>query len=211
MSLQVMKTTTIYFVLGFVLGAAVAGVVGIDVSTGVDLDVGGVGAGQGEPAVTDSPGGGDTTESPESGTQQDTQTVTERDTRSDRAERAIHRLVNEERSPSVPELEYSEELANVAASHSQDMGQHGYFSHTDRQGHNVDDRYARHGINCAGGENIFRTTNTGIGPEALAQTAVENWMNSAGHRENIMRERFTHEGIGVYYGASHVYVTQNFC
>lgn len=206
-----MKTTTIYFLLGFVLGAAVAGVVGIDVSTGVDLDTGGGGMGQDGAEATDSPGGVDAPDSTVEGTQQDQVTVTDRGTRADRAERAIHRLVNEERNPSISELKYSEELAGVAESHSQDMAQHGYFSHTDPNGHGVDERYARHGINCAGGENIFRMTNTGIGPEALAETSVENWMNSAGHRENIMRERFSREGIGVYYGAEYVYVTQNFC
>ena len=49
-------------------------------------------------------------------------------------------------------------------------------------------------------------------PEEIAQNAVTGWMNSPGHRENILRPVFRTEGIGVAVSAEgKVYVTEDFC
>jgi hypothetical protein len=60
------------------------------------------------------------------------------------------------------------------------------------------------------GENLARFRGT---PEAtLAQDAVTGWMNSPGHRANLLDGGFTHIGIGVARGPNgEVYITQNFC
>ena len=49
--------------------------------------------------------------------------------------------------------------------------------------------------------------------EAIATQFVDMWMNSDGHRQNILTERWNNEGIGVYYDSEdgEVYATQNFC
>lgn len=139
-------------------------------------------------------------------------TTTEELARTERAEQLLHEQVNHERFINqVNELEYSTKLAEVAASHSRDMAENGYFSHVDPMGRDISERYQDHGINCEGGENIFRVRSTGMGPESLVNQVMEAWMNSQRHRENILRKRFTREGIGVVYGNEYVYVTQNFC
>jgi len=152
------------------------------------------------------------TKPPGSTTTEPTTTATSELDRATRAEQLIHQRVNavrEERGLST--LGYSSTLAEIAKDHSKDMAENNYFSHTNQQGLEAGDRYDRHGVDCAAGENIFRYSATWIGPEELAKTAVDAWMDSPGHRENILRSRFDREGIGVVYGDEWVYVTQDFC
>ncbi len=48
--------------------------------------------------------------------------------------------------------------------------------------------------------------------ENLAFRIVDGWMNSPGHRENILTETYDREGIGIGIGAEEsVWVTQNSC
>jgi len=46
--------------------------------------------------------------------------------------------------------------------------------------------------------------------DELAQRAVNGWMNSPGHRENILRKKFTHLGVGGVGKGDQVWLTQNF-
>lgn len=53
-------------------------------------------------------------------------------------------------------------------------------------------------------------------PEGLATGIVDSWMNSTGHRENILRPYWNGEGIGIEIvetgdGMTKVWATQNFC
>lgn len=133
--------------------------------------------------------------------------------RATQAETLIHEYVNEQRRNSgLDPLEQNDDLARVAHYHSADMAEEDYFAHTSPDGESLEDRYNRFGIGCAGGENIFKlTASFGVSPDSVARQAVDSWMGSPGHRENILRSRFTDEGIGVVYDGSTVYVTQNFC
>ncbi|WP_196049123.1 CAP domain-containing protein, partial [Clostridium saudiense] len=47
-------------------------------------------------------------------------------------------------------------------------------------------------------------------PTALANQFMTNWMNSQGHRENILSTNFSSIGVGVYKIGNKVYVTQEF-
>jgi len=51
--------------------------------------------------------------------------------------------------------------------------------------------------------------------DKIAETTVQGWMKSPGHRENILTPYFKSEGIGVFINTSdtdgRVYITQNFC
>lgn len=68
-------------------------------------------------------------------------------------------------------------------------------------------RYAKAGLPCPGGENIYYSPNG-----ALADHVVRSWLNSDGHRETMLRERFDRQGIGVVFGEDGaVWVTQTFC
>jgi uncharacterized protein YkwD len=56
------------------------------------------------------------------------------------------------------------------------------------------------------GENLFKSINA---PEPVP-LAVKGWMNSPGHRENILRTEFTETGVGVWRKGNTYYITQLF-
>ena len=48
--------------------------------------------------------------------------------------------------------------------------------------------------------------------EEIAQSTVEGWMDSPGHRKNILTSSYDREGIGVAIATNDkVYITQDFC
>ena len=48
--------------------------------------------------------------------------------------------------------------------------------------------------------------------EEMARLLSEGWMNSDGHRANILNERYVETGVGVVIGENfRLYATQNFC
>ncbi|WP_424001016.1 CAP domain-containing protein [Haloarcula salina] len=142
-------------------------------------------------------------------------------------EAAVHEEINQRRTANGRNpLEHRSDIAEVARYHSRDMATEGYFAHDSPDGESLEDRYRQFGIDCAGGENIAYTyweetvrTDGGIRyydtEQELAVGLVNGWMNSTGHRENILRARFESEGIGVSVvevdGMTRIYATQNFC
>lgn len=147
---------------------------------------------------------------------------------SDRArlERLIHERINGVReSEGLPTLAVDPELREIARYHSRDMAERGYFAHTAPDGETMRDRYDRFGYECRvstgdgryaiGAENIYRqSASTPDDPAGVARSVVAGWMDSPPHRENILREYWQHEGIGVAVvedGTTQVFVTQNFC
>jgi uncharacterized protein YkwD len=128
----------------------------------------------------------------------------------------IHQMINEHREAKGLEvLVWDENLAIVARNHSEDMAKRGYFEHEDPEGHDHVYRYLMHEYRCdyASGENIYMTEKPVMGDsdEKIADKAVVGWMNSDGHRENILYDGFHKEGIGVYLGLTDAHITQNFC
>lgn len=116
-------------------------------------------------------------------------------------------LVNVERAKhSLSALSWSDELAKVARAHSQDMLSRNFFSHTNPDGKSPFDRIKASGISYrSAGENIAAGQRT---PEEV----VEAWMNSDGHRANILNSSYTKLGVGYVSGngAYGTYWTQNF-
>ncbi|WP_431046049.1 CAP domain-containing protein [Streptomyces sp. P1-3] len=96
-------------------------------------------------------------------------------------------------------------LTVAAQAHSDDMVGRDFYSHTSPDGHQPWDRAAAAGCAHRGiGENIA------CGQRTPAEV-VEGWMNSPGHRANILKPDFTHIGIGYAVGgASGTYWTQLF-
>ncbi|WP_171052349.1 CAP domain-containing protein [Haloterrigena sp. H1] len=185
---------------------------------------------------TDEETDADTTTEDRDGDQTEPATEEETDGGFDRAavERGIHEAVNDERTArGLNELAFDTELRDIARDHSRDMAERGYFSHTSPEGDNFADRYADAGYTCrvdgsgntyyTGGENIAQTwydtpvrtdggTDTYTSETELANAIVTQWMNSPGHRENILAPQWENEGIGVYVtDDGKVYATQNFC
>lgn len=147
----------------------------------------------------------------------------------------IHQLVNAERSRhDLPVLAWDKSLARIAANHSRDMLRRDNLTHEGPEGQDFGDRYRQAGYNCevridqviyTGAENIALvrlynrvTTRGGIqhydwnAPQEIARRTVDGWMNSLGHRKNILTSHWRHQGVGVEIAPDNkVYVTQNFC
>lgn len=118
-------------------------------------------------------------------------------------EKEVVRLVNEIRVQNgLKKLTYDWELSRVARIKSQDMKDNRYFSHTSPVYGSPFQMMKSFGIKYrSAGENIARG-------QATPQAVVNAWMNSSGHRANILNSSFTHIGMG--YVADGKYWTQMF-
>lgn len=126
-------------------------------------------------------------------------------------EQAIFNKVNEERAKAgVSPLSYNSTMEKYARIKSQDMGDNNYFSHADLSGNYITSKMKADGVSYkAWGENIAYIGGI-TDPTALANKFMENWMNSEGHRKNILSTNFDSIGIGVYQSGNRVYATQEF-
>jgi uncharacterized protein YkwD len=117
----------------------------------------------------------------------------------------VLRLVNLERTKAgCGALTTDSRLATAAQAHSADMAANNYFSHTGRNGSDVSDRVEAAGYRwSAVGENIAKGQPT---PAAVMQA----WMNSSGHRANILNCRFRNIGIGLANAGRSPVWTQDF-
>lgn len=106
-------------------------------------------------------------------------------------EREVISLVNEIRVQNgLKRLEYDWELSRVARYKSQDMKDNNYFSHTSPVYGSPFKMMKDFGISYrSAGENIAKGY-------ATPQAVVNGWMNSPGHRANILNSSFTHIGVG---------------
>jgi uncharacterized protein YkwD len=108
-------------------------------------------------------------------------------------EREVFDLVNLERENiGLKPLEWLDRLAEVARMHSADMAQRGFFDHTNPDGLNPLDRVQNAGIAC-----VFASENIAHG-QRTPREVVDSWMNSPGHKANILNENITHIGVGFY-------------
>lgn len=117
--------------------------------------------------------------------------------------------VNDERRAAGLDLLVGDPALNlVARNYSRDMVQRGFFSHQDPDGLKVDVRATRAGVTWRYiGENIARNR----GFRNPANTAVAEWMKSAGHRDNILNPHYSVTGIGAWIAPDKtVYFTQIF-
>lgn len=126
-------------------------------------------------------------------------------------EQAIYNKVNEERAKAgVPALSYNTTMEKYARIKSQDMGDKNYFSHTDPNGNYITTQMKADGVTYnAWGENIAYIGGI-TDPTALANQFMRNWMNSEGHKKNILSTNFSSIGVGVYKIGDKVYATQEF-
>jgi len=125
-------------------------------------------------------------------------------------ERLIYDRVNEERfKHNLPKLEWSSDITEVARKHSQDMAIKGYFAHENKEGELVGERLEKDGIVfTVSAENLFKCLNY----QDVAEESVRGWMQSPGHRKNILNVQVEEAGVGVYKvnGEDEYYITQNF-
>jgi uncharacterized protein YkwD len=94
-------------------------------------------------------------------------------------------------------------LVTAARQHSRDMRVRHYFDHNAPDGKTPWDRIKADGYSQPGAENIAMGY-------ATAQAVVNGWMNSPGHRANILNCSLKAVGIGVEYGSGGPWWTQDF-
>ena len=118
----------------------------------------------------------------------------------------VLRLVNVERTKrGLKPLTLNIKLSNVATLKSQDMINKNYFSHTSPTYGSPFDMMKQFGISyTAAAENIAK------GQKTPAQV-VNAWMNSSGHRANILNANYTELGVGIAKSSNGtIYWTQMF-
>jgi uncharacterized protein YkwD len=119
-------------------------------------------------------------------------------------ERAVLDLVNAERADAgCAALREEPLLATAAHKHSADMAERDYFDHVTPEGVTPWDRARAEGYDEPAAENIARGQET---PEEVVQA----WMDSPGHRANILNCDYKAMGLGVVYGDGGPWWTQMF-
>lgn len=118
-------------------------------------------------------------------------------------ERRVFDLQNQaRRSRGMVPLCVNPNLTWAARVHSKEMIDRDYFSHNSYNGESFSNRLKRFGYTPNGfkywsvGENIAG----GNGPYAAADNTFSRWMNSPGHRANILNSNFREVGIGTHMG-----------
>ncbi|HUR86322.1 MAG TPA: CAP domain-containing protein [Solirubrobacteraceae bacterium] len=113
-------------------------------------------------------------------------------------------LINRERtSRGLRRLRHDGQLRKVAESYSAQMVTHGFFAHVGHDGSTLKSRivgatkYLKQAASWSLGENLY----WGSGQRATPQGSVQGWMNSPGHRRNMLDRRFKDIGIGIALGA----------
>ncbi|MBU6081970.1 CAP domain-containing protein [Allobacillus halotolerans] len=114
-------------------------------------------------------------------------------------------LANEERkAQGLEPLEFSVEVSEVARAKSHDMADSNYFDHQSPNYGSPFEMMQTFGVDYrAAGENIAMGQRS---PEEV----MNGWMNSEGHRKNIMHDQFTHLGVGYVEKNGTTYWTQMF-
>lgn len=119
------------------------------------------------------------------------------------AEKETLILHNQERAErDMPRLCIQQRIQKAARGHSADMIQKEYFSHDSKDGTTYDERIREAGYTPEGSE-TYRTAENiagGSGAQGSPRDIHRNWMQSDGHRENILDRGLRQVGIGVAYG-----------
>ena len=103
----------------------------------------------------------------------------------------VLRLVNVQRvQAGCTELRADAQLTAAAQLHSEDMSANNYMSHTSKDGRSAADRASAQGYSAFSGENVAKGYRS-------AADVMDGWMNSPGHRANILSCESVAIGVGV--------------
>ncbi|MEH7123883.1 CAP domain-containing protein [Bacillus sp. JJ1532] len=113
------------------------------------------------------------------------------------AQQVIDLTNAQRRQNGLSDLKADTQLSGVAQKKSEDMQQNNYFSHTSPNYGSPFDMMRDFGVTyTSAGENIAQGQQT-------PQEVVQAWMNSEGHRKNILSNNFTHIGVGFEQNGKH--------
>jgi uncharacterized protein YkwD len=117
----------------------------------------------------------------------------------------VLQLVNQQRSANgCGPVKLNTQLQTAAQRQSDDMAARNFFSHTNPDGAGPQQRIEAAGYKWSTwGENIARG-------QATPSSVMDSWMNSPGHRANILNCAFTELGVGVHTGPDGPWWTQDF-
>lgn len=120
------------------------------------------------------------------------------------SEKTVIWIVNEVRTKAgLSKLTYDERLHAAAAAHSRDMARRQFCAHVNPDGVTPEQRMRASGYPNPGGENVAHG-------QPQPHAVMTAWMNSPGHRANILNPDFATIGVGVEFGRGGPYWTQNF-
>lgn len=135
-------------------------------------------------------------------------------------EARIFELVNERREAlHLHPLLRWQPIDALARDHSRDMAERNYFDHYNPEGADPSGRASLADVSCLGigsnyyglGENIHKWENFRGTDTQLAEAMMDSWMDSYGHRQNILNVKYDRIGVGVHELSGVVYATQTFC
>lgn len=114
-------------------------------------------------------------------------------------------LMNADRKANgLPALKINTKLTGLARNYAQDMINRKFFAHNDPEGRSPFDRMQQYGIS-------YRYAGENLAINSSVAAAERAFMNSPGHRANILNPNYTQIGLGVRYNQSgSVYVVQEF-
>lgn len=114
-------------------------------------------------------------------------------------------LLNQDRAKyGLPALKMNSQLSRLAESYANDMIKRGYFSHYNPEGLSPFDRMNNAGI-------AYRSAGENLAINSSVPGAETAFMNSSGHRANILNSSYTEVGLGVVHSPNgSVYVVQEF-
>jgi uncharacterized protein YkwD len=131
-----------------------------------------------------------------------------------KVEDLVFEMTNQARvAKGLAPLARDDELGNAARSFSNDMLVHGFFDHDTPDGLPFEQRLPnqyRHWVYDMG-ENIWSGSGYNISnTQEIAKDIINDWLNSPGHRENMLDPSFTHLGVGVSARHHTIRATQEF-
>ena len=127
-------------------------------------------------------------------------------------------LINRERAAeALPALAMEARLTQASQLHSDDMGRRNFYDHADPDGREPSDRVYAQGLPPYG-TTVAENIHWGTGYLGSPREIVRDWMNSPGHRRNILSREVSHIGVGIGFdaprpghrGVARVYTTNFF-
>ncbi|MES2276902.1 MAG: CAP domain-containing protein [Bacteroidota bacterium] len=98
--------------------------------------------------------------------------------------------------PAAP-LTWNNMLQKSAYAHAKDMNDKNYFSHTSKDGRNMEDRIVLAGYKFNGYKVYGVGENIAMGQQSISQV-MDDWIKSEGHCRNLMNPNFKEIGIAQY-------------
>jgi uncharacterized protein YkwD len=99
--------------------------------------------------------------------------------------------------PPAPALTWNNQLFDAAKGHAKDMAKRNYFSHTSKNGRDMQDRIVAEGYNYKGFKSFTVGENIAQGQQTIAEV-MDGWFKSEGHCKNLMNPSFKEIGVAEY-------------